>query len=183
MPDSDIFPYRRINVVGTSASGKSTIASRLAERLGVAHIELDALHWQPGWTEAPTAVLRERVRDATDIPAWVVDGNYAGVRDIVWSRAQAVVWLDFPLWTILRRYAVRTRRRIANGEEIWPGTGNRERLSMHLLSRDSLLVWILTTYRRRRREYSVLLAQRPDLAVVRLRSAREAEMWLASVRP
>ncbi|HEX5578205.1 MAG TPA: adenylate kinase [Candidatus Limnocylindria bacterium] len=178
----DRFPHRRVNVVGTSASGKTSFARALAARLGAPHVELDALHWQAGWTEAPDSVLRQRVARATDGPAWVVDGNYASVRDIVWSRAQAVIWLDFPLRTVLWRYATRTQRRIRSHEELWPGTGNRERLSMHLLSRDSLLWWILSTYRRRRREYPPLLAANPRLEAVRLRSAREADAWLAALR-
>jgi adenylate kinase family enzyme len=177
------FAYRRVNVVGTSAAGKTTFAKALAARLGVPSVELDALHWETGWTEAPTAVLRQRVTEASAGDAWVVDGNYSAVRDIVWGRAEAVVWLDFPLRTVLWRYASRTRRRLRTGEELWPGTGNRERLSMHLLSRDSLLWWILSTYRRRRREYPGLLAARPQLVTVRLRSAREADAWLAALGP
>ena len=175
------FPYRRVNVVGTSAAGKTTFARALAARLAVPHIELDALHWEQGWTEAPAGVMRERVTRATDGQAWVVDGNYSAVRDIVWARAEAVVWLDFPLRTVLWRYAARTQRRIRSGEELWTGTGNRERLSMHLLSRDSLLWWILSTYRRRRREYPPLLAANSRLAAVHLRSAREADAWLATL--
>ncbi len=177
------FPYRRVNVVGTSASGKTTFARRLAERLGVAHIELDALHWEPGWTGANPQVLQERVLAATATGGWVVDGNYSMVRDVVWSRAEAIVWLDYPLRTILRRYLVRMRRRVRSREDIWPGTGNRESLSMHLFQRDGLLWWILSTYRRRRREYPQRLAANPHLAAFRLRSPREAERWLASLQP
>ncbi len=112
----------------------------------------------------------------------MIDGNYSAVRDIVWGRGEAVVWLDFPLRTVLWRYANRTRRRIRSGEELWPGTGNRERLSTQLLSRDSLLWWILSTYHRRRREYVRLLGDGPRLAWVRLRSAREADAWLRTIR-
>ena len=56
---------------------------------------------------------------ATAGARWVIDGNYSAVRDIVWDRAEAVVWLDFPLRTVLWRYAIRTRRRIRTGEELW----------------------------------------------------------------
>ena len=171
---------RRINVVGTSSAGKSTLARALAERLAVPCIELDALHWEPNWVEASNDVMRERVRSAIGAEAWVVDGNYSAVRDLVWARADTVVWLDLPLRTILARFARRTARRVRTREELW--SGNRERIST-LLGRDSLLWWILTTYRRRRREYPSLLAAFPHLTAVRLRSPREARAWLARVRP
>jgi adenylate kinase family enzyme len=183
-PDRDPVPpfrFRRINVVGTSASGKTTFSRALADRLGIPHVELDALHWEADWREAPDEVMRERVDRATSGAEWVVDGNYAVVREIVWARAEAVIWLDLPLRTVLWRYATRTRRRITSRDEIWRGTGNRERLTMHLLRRDGLLWWILSTYRRRRRDYPRLLAANPRLHAVRLRSAAAADAWLAGV--
>jgi adenylate kinase family enzyme len=176
------FPYRRVNVVGTSAAGKTTFARALAGLLDVQCVELDALHWEADWTEAPEPVMRQRVTDATAGEAWVVDGNYSAVRDIVWGRGQAVVWLDFPLRTVLWRYAARTQRRIRTGEELWPGTGNRESLSTQLLSRHSLLLWILSTYHRRRRDYPRLLAAYPGLAAIRLRSPDAADNWLRALK-
>ena len=179
MPEDPlVFGHRRVNVVGTSSSGKTTFARALATKLGVPHVELDALHWGPAWSGATREELRERVSRAVAGDEWVVDGNYSAVRDLVWARAEAVVWLDYPLRTILRRYLVRTRQRIQTREEIWPGTGNRERWAMHLLSRDSLLWWILSTYRRRRREYPILLREHRELAAVHLRSPAEADAWL-----
>jgi adenylate kinase family enzyme len=177
MPEQ--FTARRINVVGTSSVGKSTVAASIAALLQVPHVELDALYWEPNWTVAPEDVLRERLRSAIARDGWVVDGNYAMLRDLVWARAEAVVWLDLPLRTILWRYLRRTFWRVARREELWGG--NRERLSMHLFSRDSLLWWILTTYRMRRREYPPLLAARPDLIAVRLRSGRAADRWLTDL--
>ena len=129
-------------------------------------------------TTTPDEVMRERVTSAIAGETWVVDGNYAVVRDLVWARADTVVWLDLPLRTVLRRYATRTVRRITMGEELW--SGNRERLRF-LLGRDSLLWWILSTYRRRRREYPERLAAHPEITAVRLRSPREARAWLETL--
>jgi hypothetical protein len=143
---------------------------------------LDALHWGPNWTEEPDEVFRERtLRALAGRQSWTVDGNYQAVRDIVWPRADTVVWLDFSLPLILWRLTRRTFGRAVLDEEIWHG--NKENLKTHLFTKDSLYWWVLTTYRRRRREYPVLL-RKPEyahLTQIRLRSAREANRWLASV--
>ena len=174
--------FRRIHVVGTTGSGKTTLAQRLAQLLGIPHIELDALHWGPNWTLPMVEEFRERVAEALGGDHWVVDGNYGKVRDIVWARADAVVWLDYALPVIMGRLLWRTIRRGVTREELW--SGNRERLWNHFFSRDSLLLWALQTYPRRRREYPMLLAK-PEyahLAVVRLRSPRATKDWLHHVR-
>jgi adenylate kinase family enzyme len=173
------FRYRRINVVGTTGSGKTTTARQIACRLGLPHVELDALHWDANWTEAPLAIFRERVAQALAGDAWVVDGNYSKVRDLIWSRVELVVWLDYPLAVIVRQLVWRTLRRTLLREELW--SGNRERFLNQFFARDSLLWWALTTYRRRRAQYQALFAQPSyaGLAVVRLPSPRATHDWLA----
>jgi adenylate kinase family enzyme len=171
---------RRINVVGTTGSGKTTTARQLAERLGIPHVEMDALNWGPNWTPAEREVLRERTAQALVGEAWVIDGNYSSVRDIVWGRADTIVWLDYSLLVTMMQLTRRTVRRVATKEELW--SGNRERWT-NFFTRDSILWWGLTTHRRRRRQYPVLLAQ-PEyahLAVVHLRSPRAARKWLAGI--
>jgi len=173
---------RRIVVVGTTGSGKTTLARQLARRLAIPHVELDALHWDPHWTPAPPEVFRERTALALSGETWVADGNYSAVRDIVWSWADTVVWLDYALPVILRQLFWRTLRRIITREELW--NENRERSLAQFFSRDSLFLWALRSYPRRRREYPILL-QKPayaHLAVVRLRSPRAAQTWMASLR-
>jgi adenylate kinase family enzyme len=175
------FPHRRVNVVGASSAGKTTFARELAARLAVPHVELDALHWEPNWAEAAAQVMRERTAAAVAGDGWVVDGNYSVVRELVWARAQAVVWLDYPLRTVLWRFAIRTRRRISSRDELWPGTGNREQLGRNLIGRDSLLWWILSTYRRRRRQLAAQLAAHPELVAIRFGSPAQAASWLGGV--
>lgn len=169
---------RRVSVVGTSGSGKSTVARALSARLGLPHVELDALNHEPDWRQADPDVLRARVTAATEGDGWVVDGNYGRTRDLVWPRAEAVVWLDYPLAPVMIQLLRRTLRRLWYREELW--NGNRERLSHHL-QWDGLIFWALRTHGMYKREYESLLA-RPEhqhLRVVRLRHPREARRWLA----
>lgn len=168
---------RRINVVGTSCSGKTTLARAIAARLHLEHVELDALFWGPDWTPVPGTVFRERVGAAVAADAWVIDGGYSPIRDLTWSRVDTVVWLDYPMPLVIGRWARRTVVRLRSQEEFWPGSGNRESLG-NALSRGGLLWWILRTHRRRRRTMAARLDARPDVQAIRLRSPAEAERWV-----
>jgi len=170
----------RIAVIGTTGAGKTTLARELARRLGYPHIELDALHWEPNWTEAPLEVFRARVDAALCGDGWVIDGNYGKVRDIIWSRADTVVWIDYTLPIILWRLIWRTCKRVITREELWGG--NREDIRA-IFGRDSIILWALKTYERRRREYPALLQCREyaHLRLIHLHSPREANKWLAEI--
>ncbi len=171
-------PPVRINVVGTSGSGKTTFARAIAARLGYPHVELDALHWGPNWTEAEPAEFRTRVSEALAGERWVLDGNYSAVRDLVWPRVETLVWLDFARSVVTWRVVRRSLARLVRRTELW--AGNRETLGK-LLGRDSIIWWSISTYARRRRDYPALIAAHPHLRVVRLRSPAAAERWLHSL--
>ena len=165
----------RIIVSGTTGSGKSTLAGELASIIRAPHIELDALHWEPNWTEAPDDIFRQRVRSATTGDRWVVDGNYSKARDLLWPRTELLVWLDYSIARIYARLLRRTTRRIITREELW--SGNRERFRTGFMSRDSLFVWALQTHWKRRRTFPDALA-RPEAAhlhVFRARTPGEAD--------
>ena len=176
----DTFPYRRIIVVGTTSSGKSTLANQLAEIIGADYIELDALHWEPNWVGAKPEVFRQRVETRTNSKVWVVAGNYSVVRDVFWQRAEVIIWLDYPLHIIFWRLLMRTIRRAVTREELW--NGNRESFWPHLKlwSDDSLFHWLFKTYWRRKREYPVLFAlpEYAHLKVFHFTHPKEVELWL-----
>jgi len=177
------FSSKRIVVVGTTSSGKSTLAGQLAEKIGGDFIELDALHWEPNWAEAPDEVFRKRVLKAISSQTWVVAGNYHAVRDMVWQRAEVVIWLDYSFHIVFWRLFTRTIRRAVYQEELW--NGNRENFWTHLKlwSDESLFHWLFKTYWRRKREYPILFAlpENAHLKVIYFKHPKETDEWLANV--
>ena len=172
----------RVVVIGGSCSGKTTVARRLAEILDVPHIELDALHHDPNWNEAPAEVLRERltVALAAAPEGWVVDGNYFGkLRGFQVEQADTVVSLDVPYRTAIRRVLWRTFSRLVTRAELW--NGNRERLR-DTFGRNSIVLWVLRTHPGFRKKWMERLRAYPHVDVVHLHSAREANAWLQSIQ-
>ena len=174
----------RIAVVGTTGSGKTTLAKALAAQLVLSHIELDALNWQAGWRDLsrtdPDEFAR-RVTLAIAADAWVLDGGYGLVRHLVWRRATHLVWLDYErpivMYRVIRRSLVRALLRT----EMW--AGNRERW-LHMLRPSHPIRWAWSTWRRRRREFAERLGQTDyaHLVVLHLRRPREAEELLCRLR-
>ena len=177
------FPYKRVVVVGTTSSGKSTLAEQLANKFSYEFIELDALHWEPNWQEAMPEVFRERVRNRIRAQGWIVAGNYHMVRDLIWVQAEAIIWLDYPFTVVFSRLTRRTIARWWTHELLW-GT-NYEPFWTHfkLWSDDSLYHWLFKTYWRRRKETPQLLAE-PEyqhLKLLHFTHPRETAAWLETL--
>jgi adenylate kinase family enzyme len=170
---------QRIAIIATaSGCGKTTVGRELASRLDVPYVELDAIHWQAGWTELDAAELRRRVEPLVARDAWVIDGSYRGrLGDLVLERADTVVWLDLPRRLWLPRLVVRTLRRALTREELW--NGNRESLSNAVAGDDSLFRFALANERPRRHRYPRELDR---YRVARLRTPAEVEAFLRSAR-
>ncbi len=146
----------RVVVVGTSCSGKTTFSRALSQRLDVPHIELDALYWGPKWTARPRDEFRASVSQETAATVWVCDGNYSKVRDLVWERADILIWLNYSFSTVFYRAVSRTVARLVTRKRVF--SGNQESLWL-MFDPDWIPLWVLRTFRRRRREYPALLQQ------------------------
>lgn len=168
---------QRFAVVGTSGSGKTTFAKKLSQKLDLAHYELDTFFWKPGWTESCDSELSKKVQETITGPRWVVCGNYRSVREILWPQADCIIWLDYPLYLCLWQGLKRTLRRIRTQEACC--NGNYEKIHLQFFSRKSIFIWIATTHKKRKQEYSRLLKE-GKYPIVRLRSPRDAEKWLTA---
>lgn len=171
----------RIMVVGTSCSGKTTLARSIAESMGIPHVELDALYWGPNWTTRSIHEFREAVADRIRAERWVVDGNYSKVRDMVLARATDVIWLNYAFPIVFGRAILRTSRRIVSREELYGG--NRETFRDALLNRDGIPWWVMRTYCRNRRDYRKLFrtGRESGIRLTELRRPAEAAQLLRSI--
>lgn len=165
----------RVLITGHSGSGKTTLATHVAARLGLPRVEMDALHHGPNWTPRPE--FRADVEAFSRGARWVTEDQYGSkIGDLLWDRADTVIWLDLPRRTVMRRVVLRSLRRAATRQELW--NGNRERIR-DWPSPGHPMRWAWAQYDRKRREAADRIARHPHLAAVRLESARAADLWAA----
>jgi adenylate kinase family enzyme len=168
-------------VRGTTGAGKTTLAKALAEKLGVEYVEMDAIHHLPNWTERPREETCAIVDEIVQRDGWVIDGNYSHALDHHFEKADVIVWLDYSFPTVFFRLLARTVRRSVKKEVLW--AGNRETFAK-MLSRDSIIWWMVTTHRRRHRQ--CLEAKKKlegtSVAFVRHTAPLDTELWLANLR-
>ena len=156
------------------------MARRVAAILQAPHIELDAIHWLPGWQERDDDEFRELTQAEVAADRWVVDGNYNVVRDIVWPRATTVVWLNYSFPVVLWRAFRRTLIRSVGRQTIF--SENKETIRRSFFSRESILLWVFTTYRLRRKQFRTFFDDRdyPEVEFIELRCQRDANQFLTS---
>lgn len=166
---------RRVLVIGSGGSGKSTFSVALGARLELPVIHLDREYWHAGWVPTLADEWRARVAELIAGEAWVIDGNYGGTMAARLAACDTVIFLDLPriqcLWRVVRRamrFAGRSR------PDMTPGCP--ERLSWEFLG------WIWTYPSRRRPEVLRMLRALPvTTRVETLSSSRSVEAFLAGV--
>ncbi|RPG45672.1 MAG: adenylate kinase [Gammaproteobacteria bacterium TMED134] len=170
----------RINVVGTSGSGKSAFARSIAQKYRVPYVQLDELHWKPNWEESSDEEFFPKVEKALLSDRWILDGNYKRTIPIKWKRVQMVVYLDLPFHIVLYRVVKRSFLRGITKEELWHG--NRETVWKHFFTSDSMILWTLRTFHKNRKKYTELFAREEyaHIKFVRLRNKREVESFITT---
>jgi adenylate kinase family enzyme len=178
-------PVRRVSVVGTSGAGKSTLSRALAAALDAEFLELDSVFHQAGWVPLPREEFRRRVAAVVAGERWVLDGNYTSqVKDLVWARADTVVWLDLPRHTVMRRIIWRSFRRAAGRTELWNGNRERWRNFFSMDKEESVIAWAWQTHAATRAKLEAAMADQGNshLEFVRLESSGAVRRFLQDLR-
>jgi adenylate kinase family enzyme len=167
-------------VYGGTGSGKTTLARQIAEITGIpCHSMDDEVGWLPDWVERPRDEQRALVSTIVSSDDWVIDTAYGHWRDLVLDRTELIVALDYPRLVSLARLARRTARRVVTREVACNGNTESLRLA---LSSESILAWHFRSFAHKRQRIAGWQADPSAPPVVRLRSPRSTEKWLAELR-
>lgn len=141
---------KKFIIVGLSGSGKSTLGRQIAEKLEIDFIELDSINHQKNWRPIGEDEFRARIDNIILGDGWVIDGNYFSKLGLsYWEKADAVIWLDRPLFVTLSRLIKRTLSRTITREELW--NGNRESFIGNFFTNDSVIYFMLSKRKSQKR--------------------------------
>lgn len=167
----------RILISGISGTGKTTLARQLAALWGLPRYELDALHHGPGWVKRPE--FEADVERFSSDPRWVTEDQYQRLLgDLLWTRADTVIWLDLPKRIVMTRVVRRSFTRAIDGRELW--NGNRESFR-DWPKPDHPIRWAWSQHRARRERTAQRIARFPAVDIVHLESAGEVRRWLGDL--
>lgn len=154
---------KKINIIGTSASGKSTFSELLATELDYPLIEMDRLFWKANWQESSDEEFFSELQQAMAGKTWVLDGNYSRTNFIKWPNVDTVIWIDYSFGRTVFQAFKRAISRIVNKTELWGKKGNVETFRRTFCSKKSIILWTLTNYWSNKKRYENLFLD-PNLS-------------------
>jgi adenylate kinase family enzyme len=176
---NEIGNAKRILIAGTSGSGKTTLAAKISATLRVPHTEIDALHHGPGWTKRQE--FESEVAEFAAQECWITEWQYHSVRDLLASRAEVLIFLDYSRPLVMSRVVKRTVRRVTTHEVLWNGNVEPP-LHTIVTNRENIIRWAWTTHAKNKDRVNELSRTHPRLRVIRLSSPRQTEAWLTTIQ-
>lgn len=168
---------KKIWVIGSSGAGKSYLSDQLAKHSGFKKYCLDDFFWLPGWQIREITAFRHSISDLIKEDSWIIEGVYSQISPDLLQEIDSVIWLDPPLYKMIYRVLKRSLINIFLKKEIC--NGNRETFR-NLFSRQSILLFLLKSYRSNRKEYAkycdYLICNRPEVAVYKLK--KESQLFI-----
>ena len=172
----------KINVMGTSGSGKSTFSKNLSKKINHNYIEMDELHWKSDWVESTSEEFFKKLKKKLSSENWILDGNYYKAQDIKWEKINQVIFLDLPLWLVLFRVIRRSISRAIKREKLWHG--NKESLLRLFFSKESMIVHTVRTFQKNKYRFNELSRSKKYkyIEFIKLKSQKEVDEFLSNYR-
>lgn len=164
---------KKVLVIGCSGVGKSTFAKRLAQKTGLPYVATDPFYWEANWKLATTENVVKHVEQATLQDTWILDGNFDAQKELIWQRADTIIWLDYPFWQVVFQISKRNLGSWLSQKPTW--SGNR----MTWKRAWSGIRHSLNSFKLKRKNYPNFLKSVTDVKVKHLRTSAEADKWLA----
>jgi adenylate kinase family enzyme len=100
--------FKRIKIFGRPGSGKSTFANSLAHSLNIPIYHLDKHFFTSGWIERDYSEFLNIQKNIVNGNTWIVDGNSTRSLEMRWSKADLILYFNFPkmicYFRILKRF-------------------------------------------------------------------------------
>lgn len=171
---------KRILIIGANGAGKTVLAKKLSSHYNIKLIELDRIFWKPEWVKSTEDEFFENVKKELSLHKdWIVDGNYySKVNELVWRDANMIIWLDYKIGLVARRVIARTIKNIVFKRKLFDN--NYDSFRRMITLKDSIVVWSLKTFKRKRRKYTELYNNHTNNEVkfYRFKKPREVEEFL-----
>ena len=164
----------RILIIGCSGSGKSRLARKLGQKLGLPVIHLDQLWWTENWQNVTVEEFDSRLAMALNMDRWIIDGNYSRTMGVRLSQCDTVIYLDFSRWACLLGMCQRLLSSRGKTRPDMPA-GCPERFSWEFVK------WIWDFNKNNRVRNYTYLAQAKHAQSVVLKNRREVRAFLDTV--
>ncbi len=167
---------KRIMIIGSAGSGKSSLARALGDITGLPVVHIDTLYWQPGWVMRPRDEISRLTIEAADQDEWIFEGNHSETMNYRASRADMLIFLDISTGRRLWRVVKRTLKHYGRSRPDM-AKGCVERFDWDFLK------WV-AGYRKNGRIRALAFLDKavPHLVKHHLRSPREVERFLSRVK-
>lgn len=167
---------KKILVIGTSGSGKSTHAKQLSEILDIKFFPSDNFYWEESWKITSHEKVLEHIKSVVVQKEWILDGNFETERELVWKLSDCIIWLDYSLTVVIWQVITRNFRWLLTRQTIW--SGNRMTFQRAI----SGIRHTIKSYSVKKKNYPLWLEELSDTKVYRFSRKQETEKWVQELK-
>lgn len=160
---------KRIMIIGSPGSGKSTFARKLRDKSGLPLFYLDMIKHKPDRTEIPRDEFNIKLAEIIKLPEWIIDGNYQRTLEVRMKEADTIILFDLPTEVCLEG----AKARIGTKREDLPWIETEDTLE------GGFLQWIEDFSEKQLPEIYSLLKRYSDKEIVVFKSREEAGVFIS----